>query len=256
MSNETKQTISTDIDGEFLKDISLWKVIGNRRTVEKLKVITNEYHNNKSEGRRHKLSSVLLCGRKGAGKKVLAHCYSNSLCLNIFEADGATLSNGGECVYRFLQKGDQNSSYIVYNIEKLSGYSSYSINSALSKKFVAYHDFLESKIKDFKFNGLLILTCCDIKKVNSQIVKNIDVCCHLYLGYSDGEIERILMQRISYLSWEITNKDKFLDAIVNVADGDASLAIQILGWAHRCARSEGRDKIGIRHLNKAFRLLG
>ena len=132
MKETKKQTIVTDVKGKFLQDISLWSIHGNNYVVKQLKILVNEYHNNKSQGRNQKIKNIIISGKNNTGKTTLAYAYSNSLCCShLYEADGSTLSMGGECITRFLQKGDGNSSFLITSAEKLSQYCCYILNGVL-----------------------------------------------------------------------------------------------------------------------------
>ena len=102
-----------------------------------------------------------------------------------------------------------------------------------------------------------MLTTSDVSKVNSQLVKNVGICLNLNGSLSDRETFDILDQRISYLSWIVDEKEKYIKSIVDIVMGDIDLAIEILGWSHSCARAEGEkdDVIKLRHLNRAIHLL-
>jgi Holliday junction resolvasome RuvABC ATP-dependent DNA helicase subunit len=256
MKNQTTPTINTDVYGSFLQDINLWSVIGNQATIQKLQVLVDEYHNNQLDARRQKLKNILFCGKRGTGKTVLAHAYSNSLCCSqIFEEDGATLSIGGDGICNFLQQGDSNSAYMIHDAEKMTHYSVHAINSILKTNVLNNYDFLEGKMEYYEFKKLLILNCSDISKVNAQIVKNMAVVCKLNEIFTDVDIYNILLQRISCLSWNVKEKHKFIEFVVDVVGGNISLAIDILGWAHSCARAEGKDMITEKHLNQVLHIL-
>ena len=140
MKNKTTQNTNNDVEGEFLKDINLWAVQGQNHIVNKLKILINEYHNNKAEGRNPKIKNALFAGNKGTGKTVLSHAYANSLCCsNIYETDGAILGMSGECVFSFLRQGDDSSSYIIHNTEKLPAYCLHNIHTALRSNLLVYH---------------------------------------------------------------------------------------------------------------------
>ena len=256
MKKTNIKIVYTDVHGNYLRDISIWTLIGNKTAVDKLKILINEFHNNKSESRKQKIKNILLCGKNGSGKTVLAHAYSNSLCCSTcFEADGATLSLGGQGISQFLQSGDNSSSYLIHNAEKLSSYCIHILNTAMRTKILIDYDYIEGIYKRHYFNKLLMLTCSDISKVNPQLVKNIDVCLNLNGDLTEEETQGILEQRISYLSWTVNEKEKFIKSIVDIVGGDISKAIEILGWSHSCARDKGEDVITLKHLNRALHLL-
>lgn len=256
MKNKIIPIQNIDVHGQFLSDINLWKIVGNQHTVAKLQILVNEYLNNQVEGRNAKPKNILLAGPNNAGKTVLAHAYSNSLgCLNCYEADGATLSTGGECIYRFLNQGDNNSAFLIHHCEKLTAYCVHAINMVLQTHTLHYYDILETMEKQYDFNQLLILTCSSISKINSQILKNIDEWFNVNNVFLPEEIHKILLQRITYLKWEVDEQDKFIKSIVDVVGGEVSKAINLLGWAHSCARATGVDLITVKHLNKALHIL-
>jgi DNA polymerase III delta prime subunit len=256
MKNKTTQSPNTDVQGEFLHDINLWSVIGNETPVKKLQVLVDEYHNNQLDGRKQKMKNVLFFGKRGTGRTVLAHAYANSLgCSQVFEEDGATLSMGGDGICNFLQQGDSSSAYLIQDAEKLTHYSIHTIHSILKSNILNNYNFLEGKMESYEFHKLVILNCSDISKMNSQIVKNMNVVFRLDEKYTEAEISNILLQRISYLSWNVREKDKFIEFIVSVVGGNIELAIDILGWTHSCARAEGADLITVKHLNRVLHIL-
>jgi Holliday junction resolvasome RuvABC ATP-dependent DNA helicase subunit len=254
---EQKQIINNDVHGDFLKDINIWNIQGQSHVVTKLKIIVQEYFNNKSDGRNPKVKNILLSGNKNTGKTTLAYAYSNSLCCSqLFEADGSILAMGGECIYTFLKQGDENSSYLIHNSEKLSAYCLHILQSALRANVLTYHDPMNNKTYKYNFKKLLIFNCLDINRVNHQIVKNVDTWFNINNVFMDDEIYKILVQRISYLGWEIEEQEKFINSIIAVVKNEISRAIEILGWAHSCARAEGEDRISLKQLNRALHLLG
>ena len=55
---------------------------------------------------------------------------------------------------------------------------------------------------------------------------------------SNEEILQILKQRTSFLHWGIESDD-VLNNIVKICNGQISLAIMVLNWSYKTARSEG-----------------
>jgi len=257
MKNKTKKTISTDVQWNFHKDINIWTIHGQNHVVSKLKVLVNEYHNNKSEQRNPKAKNILLSGNKNSGKTTLAHAYSNSLCCSqLYETDGSTLGMGGECAYTFLKQGDKDSSYLIHNADKLSPFSLHTFHCVLRTNILPYHDAMSNKTHKYNFNKLLIFNCSNISVVNHQIMKNTDVWFNINNVFMDEDIYKVLVQRISYLGWAVDEQEKFIRSIVAVVRGNVSKTIEIIGWSHSCARADGKDRITLKHLNGALHLLG
>jgi Holliday junction resolvasome RuvABC ATP-dependent DNA helicase subunit len=256
MKNKLDRKVATDVEGEFLRDISLYSIIGNRQTVRRLRILVDSYLNDKAEGRYPRINHVLFCGKKGSGRTVLAHAYAHSLgCSYVFEAEATTLSMGIENASTFLQKGDKFSAYLIHNVERISFYCSSIIIPAIKEDTLIITDnFHRRETSREQFDRLILFTCEDSAKVNPEIVKNVAMSC--YVGnYDCDDIRHIIEQRISYLAFDFIEKDKVVDVIVQLARGDVSLAIHILDWSFRCCRAVGCDSVTVKHLNRALHLL-
>jgi Holliday junction resolvasome RuvABC ATP-dependent DNA helicase subunit len=258
MKKQQKQkTINNDVQGDFLKDINIWSIQGQDHVVNKLKILVQEYHNNKSEGRNPNIKNILLSGNHNSGKSTLAHAYSNSLCCSkLYETDGSSLAMGGACIYDFLKQGDSQSAYLINSVELLSSYCCYILNIVMQTNTLIHHDYLDNKPTKYHFNKLLIFSTIGKNGVNHQLVKNVDMWFNINNIFMDNEIHRALSQRISYLEWEIEEQDKLIRSIVSVVHGEIGRAIDLLGWSYSCCRAEGEDKIALKHLNGALHLLG
>jgi Holliday junction resolvasome RuvABC ATP-dependent DNA helicase subunit len=256
MTIDLKKQVATDVNGDFLKDVSLWTVGGNAKNVNRLKVLCDYYLNSKAEHREVKMSHVLFVGRKGSGKSTLAHAYANSLgCSAVYQAEGSTLSMGAEDISVFLQKGGPFAAYLIHSSERLSTYCASVIVPVLRDNTLVVRDpFNRTEISKEPFDKLLMLSCTDLSKVNQGIFKNIDVVCPME-DLNDDEVLKTLHERLDYLGWHLQNRDRMLRIIVDLSNGDVSQAVQILNWSYRCAISVGQDCIGIKHLNMALHLL-
>ena len=256
MKNSLHKRIVTDVQGNFLSEISLWNIIGNRNTVNRLKVLVDAYLNDKAEGRYPQINHVLFSGKKNSGRTVLSHAYAHSLgCSNVFEAEASTLAIGAEDISTFLQKGDRNSAYLFHNTWRLSPYCCSVIISALKENNLIIRDSFRRKETTIEpFNKLIMFTCEDIEKVNTEIVKNVAMSCCVG-KYNRDDIRQIIEQRISYLALNFIEKEKIIDVVVQLAKGDVSLAIGILEWCFRCCRAVGSDSVSVKHLNHALHLL-
>ena len=104
----TEKTTATNVQSDFLTDVSLWNFIGNKKSVDQLKVVANQYHIDRSENRFPSISPVIFVGIGGSGRSTFGHSYSNSLgCDKCYETNGATLSMGAMDVGEFFQQGTE-----------------------------------------------------------------------------------------------------------------------------------------------------
>ena len=255
--NNIQKIISTDTQGDFLRDVSLWNLIGNS-TVNQLKVLVESYHNDKSLGRNPKYPHVVFVGKKGSGRTTLAHAYANSMgASEVFRAEGSTLSLGGQDISMYLEKGSQFSAYLIQNSERLSFYCNSVIVPALQQNVLIVRDPMNRKEASREyFDRLMMFACEDATKINPQIVNNVTLTC--YVGqYSQSDILQILNQRLDYLNWSIIENQKveILNTIKDVSNCDISLAIKILGWMYKSSRALNEETMTLKHLNMSLRLL-
>ena len=114
---------------------------------------------------------------------------------------------------------------------------------------------MESKTHNYDIRNLLMFSSNDMSRVNNQIIRNIDVWFNVNNVFMEDDIYKVLAQRISYLGWEVCDKEKFIDAIVKIVGGDVNQAVELLGWSYSCCRAGGEDRISLKHLNRALHLL-
>lgn len=249
MKNDTTTTAATDIESNFLNEISIWNLIGNQPVVSKLRILSMAYHNDKSEHREPHIKPIIICGPKSTGRTVLSHAYANSIgSSQLFQMDGIALS-----ISYFLDQGDEFSSYLINNADKMTAYTSQIISDVISRKeLTIYNPFDRENIRKEPFHKLLMIGVNDLNKIGAELVKKCEVC--FLKGFSSEEVFQMLNQRILFLNWEIES-EKVLENIVSVCKRKVALAIDILGWTYRVARSEGVDVMKEKHLNLALHLL-
>jgi Holliday junction resolvasome RuvABC ATP-dependent DNA helicase subunit len=245
-----------DVDENFLKDVSLWSVVGHAKSVSRLRVLCDYYLNSRSESMKARISHVMLVGRRGSGRTVLAHAYANSLgCSDVYEAEGSTLSLGGQDISAFLQQGDIFSGYLIHNAERLSAYCASVVVPILRDNILVVRDpFNRTETSKEPFNRLLMLSCSDVGRLNQGIFRNVDEICPAE-DFNDVEMLRIVNQRLDYMKWHLTDREEIVKTVVDLSNGDVSLAVRILGWSYKCAKSVGQDSVEVKHLNMALHLL-
>ena len=67
-----------DVDQNFLRDVSLWSIVGNTKNVNRLKVLCDFYLNSKSNSIKARMAPILFLGKRGSGRTVLAYANANS----------------------------------------------------------------------------------------------------------------------------------------------------------------------------------
>ncbi len=245
-----------DVDQNFLKDISLWKIIGNTKNVNRLKVLCDYYLNSKSNSIKLRMEHALFLGKRESGRTILAYAYANSLgCSNVYEVEGSTLSMGGQDITAFLQQGDMFSAYLIHGSERLSAYCASIIAPVLRGNILITRDQLDrTKTSKESFDRLLMLSCTDISRLNQGIFRNIAEAI-LMEEYNDIEMEQIVNQRLDYMKWHLSDREEIVKTVVDLANGDVAMAVKILGWSYKCAKAVGKDSVGVQDLNRALHLL-
>ena len=255
MTNKTQKIIASDVQGQFLNDISLWNILGNQKSIDKLKIVASQYHTDQSENRAPSYSPILLSGIEGSGRTVMAHAYSNSLgCDKCYVADGSTLAMGGQGIVEFLQQGTEFSSFLIVDAEKLSAYHIHVLATVIKDRMLKIFEIVGVREASMQpWNRLIMFNTKDITQVKPELLNIIDLQLNI-CDNSTEVIHDILTQRISYLGWKVENTD-LLQNIAEVSFETISVAINILSWTYRCARAEGEDVMTAKHVNQALHLM-
>ena len=253
-SPAAEKIVATDVGHHFLQDISLFRYIGQSKSVEMLTMTLDQYCNDLLMERNPCFQGILLVGPQGSGRRTLAHALANTMNCQIYEADGLTMSMGGQDVSAFLEQGDRDQIHIIIRAEKLSPYCCQILIKALVENTLVKNEYGEEKILQEPYYPFIILLAEQTRLVNPILRREMDVMCELG-KYTYDEISQIISQRLSYLNWQVES-DSVIQAIVQVSCGWADRAVKLLDWSYRVCRSKDEEVITEKHLNQALHLLG
>jgi len=248
---EEAKHVATDISA-FDKFVNLTNYIGNSQAVKKLQIVLDQHYWNKTQGRSNsKINSIMLIG---SNTTTLAKAYSNSFGnLEFFECEACNFGMG-QAPCDFFQQGNEFSTYFVKGIEQVPGYSIYGLVRILKDSTLLLPPVPGiRKQQKIKFNRLVILSARELDLINSEVFKYIDVYCYLK-PIEKEEIYKILEQKIQILNWSVQSR-AILKAIAEACNNDVNIAVQILDWAYRSARANGRDLITTADLYNTLHLL-
>jgi len=248
--------IIQDFNTAFDEDICLSTLLGQVKAVSMLEASISQHYWDISEGICRYLPPILLCGKHS--KHTVARAAANTIgCLEFIELSsllvgaGATLTNCFEC------ENDAFKAYHLSDIDRLPVYWTNQLFDLIQKRIITIFDPFDPqnpKVKECR--GLIILSCSDITKVNPVIVKKLKPVIHL-LDYTEGDIKQILAQRIRFYKLQFNENDEpdLLNIVPKLVAGNVELAIEILDWAYRSARSDGQYTIATHNLNRSLHFL-
>ena len=241
---------AVDVHGDFAENVDLHHVIGQRKTVQKLQMAISQSQWDVLEGREETFRSLFLSGKTS---DTLARACSNSLGNTYYEVHAELIGMGLDIGDFFLQ-GSQCSTYHLKDVDRLSRWAIHRVSLILKDRVLSVPEIVgRRKERKVPYDRFLILSSHNHDSVHPSIMENIDVYCFLE-EYSRDDILAILSQRAGYLKWSIESP-KILEAIADVCKNNVGLAIDLLSWTHRCARSRGEHILKIADLNRALHLL-
>jgi Holliday junction resolvasome RuvABC ATP-dependent DNA helicase subunit len=89
--------------------------------------------------------------------------------------------------------------------------------------------------------------------IHQEMLKHIGIRCDLG-GYSLEQVYQILQQRVNYLGWDAS--ETTLRLIAQNSKNNPGNAMKLLQHTYMIARAEDKDKINIKHAQKALVLSG
>ena len=246
---KNNSSIITDVNSSFEKDISLHRFIGQRISIDVMKVVIEQICNDRADGRNPEIPSILMVGP--TGKKTLAQAIHNTVGnLDFRTTTGHSLGMWQSCDEFFLA-ADENSTLYISSGESLSVYTQNIIHKIISEKIFCSHDPLEGRTDIFPFpNCLIILSTTDKKRIISPLVKAIDIHCYL-TKYTENELYQIVKQRCDYLGWDYETNE-VLNIVARNSNGIAGLGTRILQMSYRIMRSVGKNTLTENHVNRGI----
>jgi len=255
MENKIEKIICTDVNQTFGEEVSLWKYIGQSKAVETLQVALLQYTNDKSEGKTVKPPSLLISGESGLGSETLARAFSNSICNHFRCLLGEVIWWDAQAFESFVDE-PLDTTFYIKSADRLRPLGQEVVYRILKDDVLLMHNRFGGRTEKIAYpRRLIALAATNKGKLIPSLNSAIDIKIKLQ-KYTDEEIYRIVQQRIKFLGWK-TESNKILEIIASKSEGNAGKAIkELLQMSYTVMRSEGRDVIKLRHVNKAIELLG
>ena len=253
-TKDTAHIAEAGFNSDFDEYISLYNLIGQNKACEALKTLIDEHHWNKMQGKKSKISPVMLYGKHSCS--VLAKAYANTLgAVDYNEITGCLIGYGvnfQDCFCRL----DEHTLCYISDIDKMAYYFNHCLFKLTKDQVIEIPEIPNLRAGETRnFTGQLVLSVSEPTKISSKLEQYCSAIIRLD-DYQDEDIADILMQRIAVCGIAIKDEFKVVDAIVQAVNKDVKLAIQILEWAYRCCCAEGKETVLLRHLNKAIKLWG
>jgi Holliday junction resolvasome RuvABC ATP-dependent DNA helicase subunit len=145
--------------------------------------------------------------------------------------------------------------YHITDVDKMVYYAQHPLHRLTKGRVLFVPEVVGYKKAQKKhFSGLLIISAEKETKPTAELEKHCGAVIQVE-DYTDEDIYNILCQR-AICGLQIEDKEKVVDAIVQVVNCDVKLCMHLLHWSNKCCRSVGEDIIKLRHLNSALKLLG
>lgn len=247
----TTPVIHTDFDSAFAEEIDLKNLIlPADNNVKILDVVINQVYWDLAEGVHTTIKPILIIAKQSCS--IISRAIHNSLGnLSYQEFSCELIGRGGR---------------LIEDFENTYEFSTVHL-SDLQKIPYIYHQALLHVLQDgicvepqqtFFWgqnnqivNGLVILSGSEDAPIISPISKNIDTVIKIG-NYTFENIIQILNQRADFYKLEFEDKEQSFKAIAQATRCNVREAIDVLLWAYRACRSEGRFSIGLKDLNTIF----
>ncbi len=248
MSND-----NSSIETSFEDCLSLYNIVGNRKIVENFLAIKDSYHNQKMDGLKPKVPSIILSGDNTEECRKLAIAFGNSFGNNFKEGWGQTIQFGGEDIFEFFQDAKNCTTFFLNSCECLSPFSQsviYKLLKTGTLEVAAPFEIERRIIKvEFSKDNLLILSTANKKRILSQLLNAVDYTFDL-VGFSKYEIFLLLKQHCQYLNIKYRS-DEVLKRISQYSDCQEQ-AVRTLKMATAIMGADRKDVLCLSQVSKAL----
>lgn len=250
---EANQIIATDVNSDFEREVSLYRLIGNRPAVDILKILVEQHQNDSLAGRYPELKPILLLGNQSRTTVAFAmhNAFGN---LNFVMNSAYFFSQLAQLLNDFFDSNDRYTTYYIRDLELLNAQGQLQLFKILKNKRIYVRDKEGKGGSYVRFQNRLVILSATNKNCLIPMLLN-EIPIQINLGsYSTEEIFLILKQRISFLHWSISS-DEVLKNVAQVSNGEIKKAMEMLSMSYRVMRSKGEDELSEAHFNKALHLL-
>jgi len=250
---KTEKNITRGLD-DFDKDVNLYRLIsgGQSSGLQILRKILDKIHNDNYSSPGTKLPSILICGKEGTRLHALA--LLNSLCIEDIRECDAKYFDAGMNSKEIFEDSLYGSAHLVTNIEQLRPQQEATVWRFLRLGWCSYHNFPSKGKINIHCNGMIILTTNDISKVASPILSAVDYKVEIE-PYNQQQLELIVHMRLKFCGISYEGDSEILTAIVERSCGDLSIIIELLKICVLMVQGEGKEKLTMKLVQRAAKLL-
>ena len=207
--NDIKTSVNAD-----LEHLSLWSIVGQKRTIEILQNTISSYFHDKEIGRKPQFTSVIISGPPGSGRRTIGRALINAYGADIRECLGRTLGMGGEAFSDYLEP-QYDISLFVRGGECLSRFAQEIFYKLLTTNKIYIPDGGTRTRRDvvFEQRPLVIITVENLSGLFPELYQAFDIRLALE-EYFMSELILILQQRIKYCGWKYSS-DEVLKTIAH-----------------------------------------
>ena len=238
-----------NIDGH----VHLWNIrsTGSGKAVSFLKTIVDSIHHDNPSSEDYVYPTILITGNEGKATNVNA--LINSLAMNDLdyrECEGEYFDNG---IYSrpFFKDSSCDTVYVINNIDRLKGTSGYILWEFIKHKKHTFQNWNNGDKDCVHLHGLLVMTTSDTKNISPSVLKEIDYIIDIE-SCSALQQEEIVKQRLDFS--DVAYEDKAVEMIVKVTNKTVSKCIDLLKRSFVIMRADGRDKLSLKDVERAFKL--
>jgi len=232
-------------DVNAVKPQTLNHLVGNTHVIEQVRVALDA-----AQMDNRRFDHAILTGAPGLGKTQICHVIAQEMAVDLHEVLGQSVACNADLNALLLAAKDRDIIYIDECHELAKEHQTALYLAIDQRKLVVSGKGRSPQTIPLADFSLLLSTTDEY-----SLLQTLRHRARLELQlkpFTVEELNRVLLQRIRGLHWEV--HEEILPLIAKRSRGTPRLALRLLQSCHRCARSEGEDTLTNRHLQRACEL--